>query len=774
MIPAALSAMAEYRQFLTYILVPQPDGKMNKIPTDPRTGKACDPHNPSTWVDYETASAAGPVAFVFTDQDPFFFFDIDHCKQPDGQWNSVATWACQQFAGCAVEVSQSGEGLHIFGVAPEDLPHGCNSDPLNSQFYTSKRFVALTFTGLTGDISFTPPVETYRGLISNYFTQTPGSVVTDANWTTEPDPEWYGPEDDSELMAKAFKSKSAKAILGVGVTLKQLWEADEAALAGVYPSDNDVFNWSQADAALCSHLAFWTGKDCERIQRLWEASALGQRDKFHDRPGYVQTTILRAVSMCKAVYKGKKPLPEPAPYVAPTDCAVGEVRLGYQFLAPEDQLSLFDGCVYVLDIHQSFVPSGDLLKPEQFRALYGGYNFALDSVNSKTTKNAWEVFTESQALRFPKAGSICFRPELPPGQIIYQDGRALVNSYVPVAVDCTEGDAGPFLDLMNRLLPDPRDREVLLAYMAACVQHVGKKFQWAPLMQGAQGNGKTFIATCLSRAIGERYTHLVNPKDVGNVFNAWVQGKLLAVIEEVYTSDNADMIEDLKPLITNKRIPIQGKGANQTTGDNRANFFMCTNHKDAIKITRNDRRFCVFYTPQQEAEDIKRDGMWGNYFPELYEWGDSGGFAIVAWYLKNYQIPAALNPAGECHRAPITTSTEEAFENSLGVWEQKVRESCEEGIPGFIGGWVSSMAVSKLFDGKISTAKRTEILKNLGYESVGRANNAILYEGGKPVLYVKSGHLALNIKSMAERVRVYCEAQGYLAVQGVGGQSVAK
>ena len=81
------------------------------------------------------------------------------------------------------------------------------------------------------------------------------------------------------------------------------------------------------------------------------------------------------------------------------------------------------------------------------------------------------------------------------------------------------------------------------------------------------------------------------------------------------------------------------------------------------------------------------------------------------------------------------------------------------------------MAVSKLFDGKISTAKRTEILKNLGYESVGRANNTILYEGGKPVLYVKSGHLALNIKSMAERVRVYCEAQGYLAVQGVGGQS---
>jgi hypothetical protein len=68
------------------------------------------------------------------------------------------------------------------------------------------------------------------------------------------------------------------------------------------------------------------------------------------------------------------------------------------------------------------------------------------------------------------------------------------------------GDVSLFLAHMKKILPIPRDRSILLAYMAAVVQHQGVKFQWAPLIQGVEGNGKTLFSRCVAEAVGVRYS----------------------------------------------------------------------------------------------------------------------------------------------------------------------------------------------------------------------------------------------------------------------------
>jgi hypothetical protein len=100
--------------------------------------------------------------------------------------------------------------------------------------------------------------------------------------------EWGGPEDDGELIALALKvgDRSLKANFGGGLTFRQLWEGD-------VPSDGR----SEADQSLANHLAFWTGKNCERIERLMRASP-AYRNKW-DAPShanYLTTTILKACS----------------------------------------------------------------------------------------------------------------------------------------------------------------------------------------------------------------------------------------------------------------------------------------------------------------------------------------------------------------------------------------------------------------------------------------------------------------------------------------------
>ena len=225
-------------------------------------------------------------------------------------------------------------------------------------------------------------------------------------------------------------------------------------------------------------------------------------------------------------------------------------------------------------------------------------------------------------------------------------------------------------------------------------------------------------------------------------------------------------------MITNDRLSKRAMQASQVMADNVANFILNSNHKDAIRKTRNDRRFAVFYTAQQTVDDVNRDGMGGDYFPRLYTWLRAGGYAIVADFLQNYAIPEELNPATRCHRAPDTSSTKEAVTASLGSVEQEILEAVDEGRPGFAGGWISSFAVERLLHAHrmaraIPPNKRRELLQSLGYDwhpglKEGRINTPTTTDGGRPRLFVKMGSIQAepgNYGSPADIVRAYDKAQ---------------
>lgn len=215
-------------------------------------------------------------------------------------------------------------------------------------------------------------------------------------------------------------------------------------------------------------------------------------------------------------------------------------------------------------------------------------------------------------------------------------------------------------------------------------------------------------------------------------------------------------------------LEIEGKGVDQISADICGNFMFNSNHKDAIIKTRNDRRFGVFYTAQQHAADLVRDGMTGSYMSNLYGWLRGDGYAIVAELLHTYPIPDELNPA-RGHIAPITSSTEEAISASLGPIEQEVVEAIAQGLPGFAGGWISSIALERLLEQKgrqrqLTHRKRREMLESLGYELHrglvdGRVNNIVLPDAGKPRLYVKAGSPAAYLVGAVAIANAYSSAQ---------------
>ena len=251
-------------------------------------------------------------------------------------------------------------------------------------------------------------------------------------------------------------------------------------------------------------------------------------------------------------------------------------------------------------------------------------------------------------------------------------------------------------------------------------------------------------------------------------------GKLFYAVEDIYvTSGRLDVMEELKPMITGDELEIEGKGVDQISADICGNFMLNSNHKNGIIKTRNDRRFATFFTAQQAAEDLARDGMTGNYMSNIYNWlKHEGGYAIVSELLHTWPIPDEFNPATSCQRAPTTTSTEEAITESLGSVEQEILEAVAQGVPGFCGGWVSSMALDRLVNGgarKMAHNKRRDLMASLGYVlhpalPDGRVHNTVLPDGGKPRLFVRKDSAARFITDPGAVARAYTEAQGSATV----------
>lgn len=97
------------------------------------------------------------------------------------------------------------------------------------------------------------------------------------------------PEDDETRQARMFGSKN-------GEKIKKLWAGE---WSGDYPSQ------SEADSALCCYLAYWYGRDPERMDRMFRQSKL-MRDKWDERRGestYGADCIANACATVTEIYQ---------------------------------------------------------------------------------------------------------------------------------------------------------------------------------------------------------------------------------------------------------------------------------------------------------------------------------------------------------------------------------------------------------------------------------------------------------------------------------------
>lgn len=303
----ALDLLKCYPQWVSWKYEPNEDGKITKVPKNPKTGGNAQSDNPSTWGTFEQASAARSkhgldgIGFMLKpDSIPLVGFDLDHCLSA-GKLSNVAKEIVQTVPTYA-EITPSGEGVRLFALGKK--PEGkCKNTELKIEVYDSGRFLTITGNHLPGTPEFierrdSEIEQVYKKFWSNGNSPSPNGHTPPISLNLS----------DIELLDKARTA-------GNGDKFTRLFDRGDTS---EHSSDD-----SSADLALCNMLAFWTGGDSVQIDRLFRQSKLyrpkwGKRHKS-DGSTYGQMTIARALAQTTEFYHPAASQPASQPDEAESD-----------------------------------------------------------------------------------------------------------------------------------------------------------------------------------------------------------------------------------------------------------------------------------------------------------------------------------------------------------------------------------------------------------------------------------------------------------------------
>ena len=276
------------------------EDEWTKVPKNPNSGTNASSDDPDTWGSFDDAveyhefegTTTDGIGFMMSDGGDVVGVDLDDCRDPETgdheQWAADLIEEIDSYA----EASPSGTGDHLIGLG--SLPDGGNRGDIEDaeghiEMYETGRY--LTVTGHKVDAS---PAE-IKDIDDDIARVHEEYIADDADSSDESTEDDQGgrsdgstgtPDDSNpdlsndEIVEKAKNAKN-------GDKFERLWNGGTAG----YDSH------SEADLALCGHLAFWTGGDDDQMDEMFRDSGL-MRDKWDEDRGsntYGEATIEKAL-----------------------------------------------------------------------------------------------------------------------------------------------------------------------------------------------------------------------------------------------------------------------------------------------------------------------------------------------------------------------------------------------------------------------------------------------------------------------------------------------
>jgi len=238
------------------------------------------------------------------------------------------------------------------------------------------------------------------------------------------------------------------------------------------------------------------------------------------------------------------------------------------------------------------------------------------------------------------------------------------------------GTVKPWEDFLHRVF-DGLDKTTLQwvrQWFAYPLQYPGAKLYTALVVWGPQqGTGKTLLGETMSRIYGQNYG-TVNDIQLADKFNEWAERKQFIVGDEIALGDKRHMASMLKDMITRTTLRLNSKNRKTYVITDHVNYYLTSNHEDAVYIENGDRRMFVH---RLDAEPLKP-----NEYQFYLRWLDKeGGAARLFHYLLHEVDLSNFDPHG---RAPETAAKVEMMASTrsdVEDWAVQLKADPDTAIP---------------------------------------------------------------------------------------------
>lgn len=340
-------------------------------------------------------------------------------------------------------------------------------------------------------------------------------------------------------------------------------------------------------------------------------------------------------------------------------------------------------------------------------------------------------------------------------------GLQWVNLYRPESVPAVPTDySQEDLDAIDTIkqhldtyLGDARERELLMSWCAHNVQHPGQKIRWSPYIHGVPGDGKSFFLELIAAAMGGQNVRSLNGSTLESNFTDWAVGYAVVGIEEMkqHGHNRYDIMNRVKPFITNTAVEIHPKGKASYTAPNVSNYIIFSNYLDGAPVDEGDRRY--MFLSSQMTTDLAKQLTEGGYFKRLFDALHEHDGAIRKWLLE-----MAMHPEFDANgRAPDTEIKRTVIEMSKNDLELAAEDLIERGADG-VGKTVLSSAhltralVAAGQEAPASTRVNT-LLTRLGYRFAFRKK----WRGEACRVWLKQGAVTSE-REAVEALNLTCDA----------------
>lgn len=243
-------------------------------------------------------------------------------------------------------------------------------------------------------------------------------------------------------------------------------------------------------------------------------------------------------------------------------------------------------------------------------------------------------------------------------RVITDGNETSINLYRPIKSPQIKADVTIFLEYLENLVPEEKERKYLLEWAGTLVARPSTRLMYGVLItSNMHGTGKSLFADeILAPLVGQKYVSRPTGDQLAEKFTDWLYLKRLAIVDELYSGTSKRTYNGIKNKMTSSTIDHRTLYSPAITIENRVTVYATSNGDRPLRLDDNDRRFlCIAATEKK----------WGREkFDAYVHWVRDGGLFAVNYMLHNLE-EYGFSYVSEGAEAPSTDRKTELLADSL-------------------------------------------------------------------------------------------------------------